>query len=197
MPKRFLAYVFFILGFFTVTFFKHYTGHLIPYSFLFWLAGFIMFGIGLWLLRNTPSAGQQSNQKRLMEAVRDLKENGEKIQVDLTECELKEHSYVEEREKNDGSDNIMIQTIEANMYSWNAVTAFDKQKLEQVQVNQTVIIFLRPNSRTGQTDKFVSRVIPKDKVTLGFYLDQQKQTTLYVDRSNPARYYFDLDFLAR
>ncbi|MDI3321463.1 hypothetical protein [Pinibacter soli] len=196
MKQRFLAYFFFVLGFLTVTFFRHYKGDLIPNSFLFWLVGLIMFGIGFWLLRNTPSSEVQSHQKRLMEAIRDIKENGEKIMVDLTQCELKEHSYVEEREKNNGSDNIMLHAIEINMYGWGAISAYDIQKPEQVQVNQTVIIFSRDNSRTGHTDRFVSRVIPRDKVTLGFYLIQQKQTTLYVDKSNPARYYFDLDFLA-
>jgi hypothetical protein len=154
-----------------------------------------MFGIGFWLLRSTPTANVQSHQKRLMEAVRDIKENGEKILVDLTSCELKEHSYVEEREKSNGSDNAMLHAIEIHMYGWSAISVYDLKKPEQVQVNQTVIIFSRDNSRTGQTDRFVSRVIPRDKVTLGFYLDQQKQTTLYVDKSNPARYYFDLDFL--
>lgn len=28
-----------------------------------------------------------------------------------------------------------------------------------------------------------------------FYLDRQKQTTLYVDKTNRNLYYFDLDFL--
>lgn len=45
--------------------------------------------------------------------------------------------------------------------------------------------------------RFISRVIPKDKVSLSFYLDQQKQTILYVDKTDRNKYYFDLDFLER
>ncbi|MBV4359226.1 hypothetical protein [Pinibacter aurantiacus] len=195
MQKRFLAYLLFGIGVITVTFFRHYSGEIIPYPFLFWLSGFALFGIGVWLLRNTPSAAEENIQKRLAEAVSDLKENGEKIRIDLTECEVKEHNYIEEREKEKGPNDPLFLAIEQSIYSGNTGTGFDKPSFEQVQVKQTVIVFSRYNSRTGLTDKFVSRVIPKDKVSLSFYLDQQKHTFLYVDKSNPARYYFDLDFL--
>jgi hypothetical protein len=36
MWRRILAYLLFGLGFLTFTFFKHYTGELIPQPFLFW-----------------------------------------------------------------------------------------------------------------------------------------------------------------
>ncbi len=62
-------------------------------------------------------------------------------------------------------------------------------------VRQSVIIFQQTNSRTGTTEKFLSPVISKDDVTLSFYLDRQQHATLYVDKSNRALYYFDLDFL--
>lgn len=90
----------------------------------------------------------------------------------------------------------MTLDIEREIQGWNALGGGSMRNVEQVQIKQTVIIFYKPNIRNGQTDKFISRVIPKDKITLSFYLDKQKQTTLYVDKTNKDHYYFDLDFLA-
>jgi len=72
---------------------------------------------------------------------------------------------------------------------------YDSNAPKLSNVVQTVILFQYLNSRTGQTEKFVSHVIPKDRVSLSFYLDQQGQTTLYIDKTNRSLYYFDLDFL--
>ena len=68
--------------------------------------------------------------------------------------------------------------------------------MEQLQVRQSVLIYERQNPRSGVVEKFVTRVIPKDKITLSFYLDKQQHTSLYVDKGNRGRYYFDLDFLS-
>lgn len=195
MLRRILAYFFWGLGFLTITFFKHYTGELIAHPFLFWLIGFAMFATGVWLFFSTPSAKEESFQNRLNETIQHLKQNGEQIRIDLRDCELKEHNYTEERERSEDANDVLLIAIERNIHNWSNVASFDRRNLEQVQIKQTVIVFSRHNNRTGHIDKFISRVIPKDKVTLAFYLDQQKHTTLYVDKSNSAIYYFDLDFL--
>ncbi len=195
MWRRIFAYILFGLGFLTFTFFRKYSGDLIPYPFLFWLLGLAMFWGGLLFLRYTPSTKEINAQKQLTEIINDLKENGEKIQVDLMKCELKEHNYIEEKEKYGHKNELLTLDIEREIQGWNALGGGSMRNVEQVQIKQTVIIFLKPNIRSGQTEKFISRVIPKDKITLTFYLDKQKQTTLYVDKTNRERYYFDLDFL--
>ena len=195
MWRRILAYILFGLGFLTVTFFRKYSGDLIPYPFLFWLLGLGMFWGGLLFLRYTPSPKEINNQKQVNVAINELKENGEKIQVDLTQCELKEHNYFEEKEKYGHKNELLTLDIEREIQSWNALGGGYIRNVEQVQIKQTVIIFSKPNIRSGQTEKFISRVVPKDKITLSFYLDKQKQTILYVDKINRERYYFDLDFL--
>lgn len=196
MWRRILAYILFGLGFLTVTFFRKYSGELIPYPFLFWLLGLAMFWGGLLFLRYTPSTKEIGIQKQLASLINDLKENGEKIQVDLTQCELKEHNYIEEKEKYGHKNDLLTLNIEREIQGSNTLGGGSMRNVEQVQVKQTVIIFYRQNIRNGQTEKFISRVIPKDKVTLSFYLDTQKQTTLFVDKNNRERYYFDLDFLS-
>ena len=195
MWKRLLACMLFGLGFLTVTYFRRYSGELIPYPFLFWLLGLAMFGGGLLFLRYTPSTKEISTQKQMATIINDLKENGEKMQVDLTICELKEHNYIEERQKYGHKNELVTLDIEREIQVWNALGGGSMRNIKQVQVNQTVIIFFKPNIRSGQVEKFISGVIPKDKITLSFYLGKQKETTLYVDKVNREQYYFDLDFL--
>jgi hypothetical protein len=195
MWRRILAYILFGLGFLTVTFFRRYSGEVIPYPFLFWLLGLGMFIGGLLFLRYTPTATEINLQKQIAETISDLKANGDKIQVDLTQCDIKANNYTEEREKYGHSNELLTLDFERQIQGWNAIGGGSMRNVEQVHVKQTVLIYNYQNNRNGKTEIFVSRVIPKDKVTLSFYLDRQKQTILYVDISNRDKYYFDLDFL--
>ncbi|MBX3239059.1 MAG: hypothetical protein KIT80_09780 [Chitinophagaceae bacterium] len=192
---RVLAYIFFGLGFLTVTFFRKYSGDLIPYPFLFWLLGLAMFGGGLLFLRFTPSTKELKIQKQVEALIAQLKESGEKILVDLSRCELKEHHYFEGRERYGHKNELLTLDVEREIQALNSISGNSLGNTEQVQVNQTVIIYATSNNRTGEMEKFISRVIPKDKITLSCYLDTQKQTVLYVDKTNRECYYFDLDFL--
>lgn len=70
-----------------------------------------------------------------------------------------------------------------------------REQSDTREVSHSVILFHYKNVRTGETEEFISRTIPKDSVTLSMYLDKQKQTTLYVDKANRGHYFFDLDFL--
>ncbi len=197
MWRRIIAYILFGLGILTITFFRKYSGEIIPYPFLFWLLGIAMFFGGFLFLRYTPSRKELTIQKQISEMISDLKENGERILVDLSQCELKEHNYFEEKERYGHKTELLTLDIEREIQAWNSISGSSMGNFEQVQVKQTVMVYLRANNQTGKTEKFISRIIPKDKVTLAFYLNQQKQTTLYVDRVDRNRYYFDLDFLSR
>ncbi len=195
MWRRIFAYLLFGLGFFTVTFFRNYSGEIIPYPFLFWVLGLSMFWGGFLFLRYTPSKNEMTAQKQITTIITELKETGEKIQVDLTQCELKEHNYIEEKERYGHRNELVTFDIEREIQALNALGGGSIRNVEQVHVTQTVIIFYKKNIRNGGMEKFISRIIPKDKITLTFYLDKQKRTTLYVDKVNRERYYFDLDFL--
>ena len=146
-------------------------------------------------LRYTPPTSYINAQKQITEIIKDLKENGEKIIVDLNKCELKSNSYTEERERYGHQNELLTLGLEREIQSLNAMGGGSMRNIEQVEILQTVIIYSKLNSKTGVTEKFISRVINKDETTLSFYLDRQKQTTLYVDKTNRQRYYFDLDFL--
>jgi hypothetical protein len=99
MWRRILAYVLFGLGFLTVTYFREYSGKIIPYPFLFWLLGLAMFWGGFLFLRFTPTTKERRSQKQIAATIKELKANGEKIRIDLAACDIKEHNYTEERER--------------------------------------------------------------------------------------------------
>ncbi len=195
MWRRILAYFLFALGFLTVTFFRKYSGEVIPHPFLFYLLGFIMFLGGFLFLRYTATSKEIVLQKQMEEIVRDLKEKGEKIRVDLSKCTIKENNYTEDREKYQHPNEILTFVFERQIQIWNSMGGGSWRNMEQTHVEQTVLVYYHHNSRTGETEKFVSRVIPRNKITLSFYLDSQKETNLYVDKTNRSKYYFDLDFL--
>jgi|LakMenEpi03Aug12_release.lakeMendotaPanAssembly.Ray.scaffolds.fasta_scaffold731268_2 hypothetical protein len=193
MVRRISAYILFGLGFLTVTFFRKYSGTIIPYPFLFWLIGLLMFWGGWALLRWTPTIKEQQDTDRLKKLIDDIKTNGEKIKVDFSKCDIKQNNYVEEKEKYGTGSYITTLDIERDIQAWNALTD-STRNTERVQVNQAVLIF--DNSHNDKTEKFISRVIPFDRVTLLFKLDKQKETTLYVDKNDRSKYYFDLEFLS-
>jgi hypothetical protein len=60
MIRLILAYLLFILGFVTVTYFKKHGGEIIPYPFIFWTAGIIMFIAGIFLLRKAPRLNEEN-----------------------------------------------------------------------------------------------------------------------------------------
>ncbi|MBZ4190435.1 hypothetical protein [Niabella beijingensis] len=195
MGRKILAGLLLGLGILTATFFKYYNGTVIPYRSVFLIAGMVMSVSGLLLFRSAPSAKEFREQQRLLKLLKDLKATGERIQVDLTACELKEHSFYEEKQRYGHENPLLSFGFEQDIQAWNALGGQGIRNVKQVQTKQTVLLFERQNPMTGKTEKFISQIVPKDRVTLQFYLDQQKTTTLYVDRENRTLYYFDLDFL--
>jgi hypothetical protein len=162
MLKRVIGYFLLVLGILAIYFFMSYSGKIIPYPFLFYLLSFAILIIAVLILRNAPTKAQLNLRKQIA----DLKENGDKIVVDFSRCEIKENNYREEQ------DN-----------------------LGEVQIVQSVIIYNYQNNRTGNTEKFVSRIINLEKAALLFYLQKQVNTVLYVNKNDRSKYYFDLDFL--
>ncbi|HYV92150.1 MAG TPA: hypothetical protein VE978_10220 [Chitinophagales bacterium] len=192
MARRISAYILFGLGILTVTFFREYSGKSIPYPFLFWFLGFVMFLAGWAVLRFTPTVKDVRDTKRLKKLIEDLRANGEKIKVDFSKCEIKSNDYSEERERYGTGNPLTTLSIEAEIQAWNALTD-QMRNTKIVEVYQSVLVFKFNNN--GKTETFISRVIPKDRATLMFKLGDKKETTLYVDKIDRSRYYFDLEFL--
>jgi hypothetical protein len=194
MLRRIAGYALFILGFLAITFFRHYSGEIIPHPFLFWILGGLFFLAGYLLLRYTPSPKDQAALRQLRQLISELKANGEKISVDLSSCEIREHSYTERRAPQEVT-TLALSPLTPKLHHLLNMLEDDTRGTGMSEVCQSVILFPYQNSRTGKTEKFVSPVISKDQISLSFYLDKQKQTTLYVDKTDRTLYYFDLDFL--
>jgi hypothetical protein len=147
---------------------------------------------GYLLIRSTLISRNAIDSKQRRQIIDELKMNGEKIRVDFKICEIKEHNYSEQ--KDPYYDSVVIPGRPNLIQALNEM-GDNTGSTEIPTINQTVIVYKYDNRRSGAIERFVSRVIPKDRITLSFYLDKQQQTTLYVDKTNRSQYYFDLDFL--
>ncbi|HET6225144.1 MAG TPA: hypothetical protein VFF27_02630 [Bacteroidia bacterium] len=192
MVRRIVGYFIYALGFLTITFFKDYAGTVIPYPFVFWLIGIACFIIGSILIRSIPSVKQQKSDEQLQKRIQELKNTGERITVNLNDCDIKEHNYTEEQERKSSFNDLASPSLKRDIQAWDAL--FDSSRnVNNVTVNQTILIYTHRSE--NKAEKFYSSVIPKDRISLMFKLDAQKTTTLYIDKQNRENYYFDLDFL--
>jgi hypothetical protein len=179
-----LSIFFLIAAFLGETYFSHYTGTVIPMPFLFRIASWIIGLIGFCLIFSVFRNRGKSIDKEIAAWKSNLKLNGEKILINLTDCEVKENFYFDEVEK--------VHSSRAQTY--NAMTGQDYRNVEKRSRYATVIIYRYTNSKTGESEKFISPIIEKDKISLGFLLSAKKETFIYIDRNDPGNYFFDLDF---
>lgn len=135
-------------------YFNHYEGTLIPNPELFLIVSYLCIFLGVFLFYRSSKLKLRNIQAKAQTDANKLKQNGEKINVPLHQCDIKEGDYC-------------------------------------------VIIFSYNNPRTGAPEIFVSPPINRDKVTLTFYLEKQKNIFVYVDKSDRSKYYFDLEFLSK
>ena len=185
MWKKFLAYFLIGLGLLTVTFFRKYTGNIIPYPFVFWITGIVLLWCGLLLIRSYMMDKFVAGQNKIAKQREEIRKDGEKIIVDFSQCEVKENSYTEDQEI----------TASARVQALNALQD-DSRNVRQVDVTNCWIIFRYTNPATGKKERFISNAISMDKVTLSVRLDEKKQTSLYVDRKDRENYFFDMSFLS-
>jgi hypothetical protein len=193
MVRKIIAYILFVLGAIIVLFFRHYRGNLIPfeYSIIYYLIGTGMWLGGYFLLRSKENGKNTKQAIELRKLVDEIKITGEKIVVNLEECEIKENSYTEEVDKY-RNETMTTPSIIGDIQFWDGL--YDSRyNSKMVDVNQSVLIFKYLHN--GVEEKFISKIIPRTKEDLKFKLYFQKNTLLYVDRNNRKRFYFDLSFL--
>ena len=193
MLKRISGYLFILIGALVTLFFRHYTGTIIPYPWLCLLLGLALLTTGIYLVRASTTGEDKTSMNKLYQAIADLKSTGERIEVDLRSCSIRTSESLES-DPGKQMDLTMLYII-ASTGLYTLATLIKDRPEEARGVLRSVIIFSYVNSRTGQTEQFISPIILKDEVSLSFYLDRQQRTTLYVDKATRTRYYFDLDFL--
>ncbi len=184
MVKRILGFILCILGFIVIIFFTKYLGNIIPYPKMILPIGAIMLLIGSILLGSTPTFRQLKTDRKLKASANNLIENGKKINVDLTQCEIKENDYY---------DMKLVENYKGAVDLPEDIETRDAQIAKRTEVDQTVFIF--KHEHNGVEEKFYSPVIPRTGDDLKIKLYLHKTTTLYVDKTDRSKYFFDLDFL--
>ena len=184
IPSLF-GFLLIIVGIIGHTYFGHYTGTIIPKPFPFQILSWVtaLVGVGIIFLR-AKNVNRQA-EKYIDKLKDELRQNGEKIMVNFSECEIKENFYYEEVDK--------VHSSKAQ--SLNAMIGQDFRNVENQSRYASVLQYKYDNPRTGTLQIFTSGVITKDKISLGFLLAEHKTTFVYVDKKDPEKYFFDLDFL--
>ncbi len=190
MIKRIIAYIFFGCGLITTIYFGYYTGTTIKDKVIFYFIGLICFLIG-WISLRSNARTRDKGGKQIMKMINQLKESGEKIRVELAKCEIKSNDYSEEKDRY--PSGILATSYERDVQVWNYILGDEIKNTEMVDIYQSVLIYQSTYMNKDKT--FISGIIPIEHTTLLFKLDNQKDTFIYIDKQDPSKYYFDLDFL--
>ena len=114
-----------------------------------------------------------------------LKDFGERIKVDLNECEIVENHYFDEVENYSNS----------KINALNYLSGDEIRNVRNVDIVYSVIIFRRINPITGKEEKFLSDLIPKDRITLSMFASKVQWATIYYSNDDSGNYYFDINEL--
>lgn len=107
-----------------------------------------------------------------------LKRTGEVVKVTLDNCEVKSRSWQQEISGSSWPSELeMLDALQGRNY-----------KTEEIR--QTYLVVYQDYN--GRRYKFVSDAIAHDEVTVRMWMDREGGFNLYVDKANPAVYYFDM-----
>ncbi len=165
-------------------FFK-YSENITPYTF-YWHTGVMAtLAFGTFLIRSSLKNDNINLKKVVANEINRLKRFGDKIKVNLDDCEIVTNNYTKD----------VVTASPYNVQVFDALYDSNRpnRNIKKVNVNQSIIIF--ETDRLGRKEKFKSLSINKDEITLRFLLAQKKETLIYVDRNQKDKYYFDLEFL--
>jgi len=152
---------------------------------IFWqVSGVSLILASLLLLRQKRSGNSKENPEGLWEKqVNYLRNNGEKIVIDLRKCKIRSGSFHRPKKELDYLDETSVVDILLS----------EPQHSKSENIEHSVLIY-RHTLPTGKTIIFYGPT-DKDKKTLLILCEMQKSTSIYVDKNNLAMYYFDLEFL--
>src|ERR1700744_1533052 len=98
MYKTILGCVLWIFGVLIFAYFKYDSWHIVPYpySIALQIFGCAVTSFGTYMIFKGTRDKANKISKKMRVFIENLKENGEKIEVNLLECEIKENNYNEE-----------------------------------------------------------------------------------------------------
>jgi len=189
MIRRIFAWTILISGFPIYLFFRNYKGELIPYPLFFEIIGLILVIVGFILVRKTKSFKALKQKEKAEQIKANLISNGNKIEVKLEDCEIKEDRYFQDQDlSKDYSDFELM-----NFYEYIYLYENLKPNRGGREIVQSVVIY--KTTYNGKDVKFFSLILPFDRVKLLFEFDKHRKTNIYIDSNNSDLYYFDLGFI--
>lgn len=171
-----------ILGFFLggiaflgCTYFRNYSGSIIPYPIL-WYFSFIVLGfVGAWLVYTSFLKAGKRIDKEVNQETEAFKASSEKIQLDFDLCEFKNGSYYQE-------------IVDERVNMVNRISPFTTTSPSAIIVRKesSTLVYNYSN-----TERYLGS-FPVDPVTLKSYVLTGK-VALYVSRFDKSKYHFELE----
>lgn len=162
-----------------------------PHTWANRLIGWGMVGAGLLILYLLKKQKESTTAADNRAVISELKNNGEKIRVDLRECEVKSNSWTEIVDKNDKTPDAVLLTAAVLGGTGGmmgiALRSYNSEK--SVKRLQSVIVFRRNN------ETFCSPILDREEATLRMLMEMKGETVIYRDRVKKELFYFDLEFL--
>ena len=171
---KIIGVLFIFFGIIIHLFFTHYDGTLIPYPALMHLLGIALIPAGIVFMLYGSGKMNRRDQLVQTQVHHYLKNAGEKIIVDLDNCDFKSNSY-----------EIEIPDISTQYDSFEGPE--HRVKIENVQQSMLTYILLSGS----RTESFQSPVFPIDLVSLKTHIIK-KEIILYIDWKDRSNYYFEL-----
>jgi hypothetical protein len=187
VARRIIAYTLFVLAVVTVTWFHAYGAEPGASPLVFWMGGIILAWGGWTLLRWTAPAGFPDTPHTNYLKLEKFAKYVEKLPVDLSRCEIRSNDYTEFE---DGfKEDAPPPEKQMQVQVWDDLSTGARM----VDVHRSVLVYR--HFYHGRNETFISPPIPLEKETLLFKLAMHNETTIYIDRRNRKRYYFDIEFL--
>ena len=172
MVKKLSGYSIAGLAFLCFGFFRYYKGSVIPYPFLWYILSIALLLFGSYLVTTSRSKKKVAAELESNERVNKLRSAGDKVIIDLDNCDLKENNYY-----NDVTNRGLSRAD------------LRDQGYKEQYVEESVIIFYHRIG--GKTEKFTSPIFPLNKILLSTYI-LNKKVILYIDRFDCGNYFFDI-----
>jgi len=178
MVKKISGYILIGIGLLGFLYFKNYKGETIPLPILWLILSLVIALTGAYLIVSAKMKKQDQKLEETKIKNLGIKENGERILIDLDNCEFKTGV-----------------ASQLNQETFSRVQMIDAlyDPTRNHKGNNSSVTYIIYKHKNGDTrEKFVSQPFSIDDTTLKYYVSQNK-IALYVDRFDRTQYFFDIE----
>lgn len=170
--KRIIGTLFFLASTIALIFFAYHGANVM------WFIGLVTLAVvGVVLIRSSSKNFVATIESQVDQNLEKLKVSGEKIRVDYDSCDFKESSYTNE-------------VIDQRAFRGPGMVNLDMGKvISNDYVGQSLLVYHHSN---GENTEEFKQAFPCGAESLKFYV-LNNSVTLYVDRFDRSRYFFDLN----